>query len=256
MARQPHGRKLRPVAVAILVAVACAIIGFGAGGAPADSYPTPGAAQSPIDFRKDEITFVKRLPAIEFSYARRTDVTLVNTGSPDEEATIRADVPAGAASLALVGVRYDLLQFHWHTPSEHELEGRRAPLEVHFVHRAADGSLLVVGAFIEEGRHNRRFEGIFDVLPEHAGDTTQVPRVQLNGLLPRARKSYRYDGSLTTPPFTEGVQWIVLAEPIRMSEEQIDAFRDQFEEGNSREVKPLNGRVVQSDAREAREDDD
>lgn len=256
MARHLHVRNLRRPLVAILAAVASAIVvGVGAGGAPAGSDPTTGATQSPIDFRENDITFVDRLPALRFSYPHRSDVTLVNTGSPDEEATIRADVPARTASVAVRGVRYDLLQFHWHTPSEHEIEGRSTPLEMHFVHRAADGSLLVVGVFIEEGRTNRKLEPIFRALPEHAGDTAQVSRVRLSGLLPRERTSYRYDGSLTTPPFTEGVQWVVLTDPIRMSERQIDAFRVLFEEGNSREVQPLNGRVVRSDAEEAREDD-
>jgi carbonic anhydrase len=257
MARNPHLRKLPRSPVAILGAVVSAIVvSVGAAGAAAGSDPTPGAAQSPIDFREDDITFVDRLPVLEFSYPRRTDVTLVNTGSPDEETTIRADVSAGAAFVTVGGVRYDLLQFHWHTPSEHEIEGERTPLEMHFVHRAADGSLLVVAVFIEEGSKNRKLKRIFRALPEHAGDIVQVSRVRLSDALPREDDSFRYDGSLTTPPFTEGVRWIVLADPIRMSERQIDAFRDLFEEGNSRDVQPLNGRVVLSDAEDAFEDEE
>lgn len=82
-----------------------------------------------------------------------------------------------------------------------------------------------------------------------------MSRVRLSALLPRERDSFRYAGSLTTPPFTEGVEWIVLSDPITMSERQIDAFRELFEEGNSREVQPLNGRVVSSDVEEEFEDD-
>ena len=174
---------------------------------------------------------------------------MTNTGSPDEEATVRANVPRGAAFITLRGTRYDLQQFHWHTPSEHEVNGRRNPMEMHLVHAAADGSLLVIGAFIEQGRTNRTLETIFDDLPEHEGDTRDVAGVRIDRLLPHDRSSYRYMGSLTTPPFTEGVRWIVLAHPITLSRHQIDAFRELFEEGNSREVQPLNGRKVLSDAR-------
>jgi carbonic anhydrase len=98
--------------------------------------------QSPIDFRPRDITFVKRLPRIGFRYPQSIDVTLVNTGSPDEFATIRAEVPAGAAYTTLGGVRWDLQQFHWHAPSEHEIEGQDTPLEMHFVHSRADGAIL------------------------------------------------------------------------------------------------------------------
>ena len=196
-----------------------------------------------------------RLRAIHLSYPHRADVTATNTGSPDEEATVRANVPPGAF-ITLGGTRYDLQQFHWHTPSEHEINGRRSPMEMHLVHGAADGSLLVIGVLIEQGRTNRTLEPIFDHLPETAGDTRDVAGVRIDKLLPHQRSSYRYMGSLTTPPFTEGVRWIVLAHPITLSKHQIDAFRELFEEGNSRAVQPLNGRQVLSDARPHRGDGD
>jgi carbonic anhydrase len=230
----------------VVVGLALAALG---GAAPASSEPETGMAQSPIDLRSSEVTFVHRLAPIHFSYPRRADVMVTNTGSPDEEATVRANVPPGAAFITLDGTRYDLQQFHWHTPSEHEINGRRSPMEMHLVHAAADGSLLVIGVFIEKGRTNRTLEPIFDDLPENAGDTRDVAGVRIDKLLPHDRSSYRYTGSLTTPPFTEGVRWIVLAHPITLSKHQIGAFRELFEEGNSREVQPLNGREVLSDAR-------
>ena len=170
------------------------------------------------------ITFVQRLPAIRFSYQRRADVTLTNTGAPDEEATVRADVPGGS-SITLNETRYGLLQFHWHTPSEHEIGGRSSPMEMHLVHSAADGSTLVIGVFIEQGRPNRTLAPIFEQLPEATDETRRVAGVRIDKLLPRDRASFRYTGSLTTPPFTEGVQWIVLAQPITLSKRQIAAFR-------------------------------
>jgi carbonic anhydrase len=213
-------------------------------------------SQSPIDFRESEITFVRRLPRIGFRYPRCVDVTLVNTGSPDEFRTVRADVPAGAAHITLSGVRWDLLQFHWHTPSEHELEGRDTPLEMHLVHSRADGAFLVIAVFMERGRKNRALGPIFRELPDEENERREVSGVRLRALLPDERESFRYSGSLTTPPFTEPVLFVVFAESISASKRQIGAFQELFPEGNSREVQPLNGREVLSDAEDVFEEDE
>jgi carbonic anhydrase len=246
--KQP-GRMLRIVSAYVATLLAALLVAVAlVGSAPASSSVDPAQAQSPIDLRRSEITFVSRLPAIRFSYPRNADVTLTNTGSPDEHATVRADVPAGAASITLSGTRYTLQQFHWHTPAEHEINGRRSPMEMHLVHAAADGSLLVIGALIKQGRASRVLEPIFEDLPEAPDETRAVAGVRVDELLPDDVSSYRYMGSLTTPPFTEGVRWIVLAHSVTLSKHQIHAFRELFEEGNSREVQPLNGRRVLSDA--------
>jgi carbonic anhydrase len=207
------------------------------------------ARQSPIDFRRGEITFVRRLPTIRFRYPRRVEVRLVNTGSPGEFATVRAEVPAGAAHITLRGARWELEQFHWHTPSEHEIEGRRTPLEMHFVHTRADEAILVIGVLIEWGRNSGALEPMFRELPGQPNDTREVSGVRLRALLPEQSESFRYTGSLTTPPFTEPVRWVLLADSISASRRQIAAFRELFDEGNSREVQPLNGRKVRSDAK-------
>ena len=203
--------------------------------------------QSPIDLRPRDITFVKRLPRIGFRYPQRIDVTLLNTGSPDEFATVRAEVPAGAAHITLRGVRWDLQQFHWHTPSEHEIKGRDTPLEMHFVHGRDDGATLVIAVFMKRGDKNRAIEPMFRELPDQPDETRDVSGVRLRDLLPDERESFRYSGSLTTPPFTEPVRFVVFDKSIRLSERQIGAFQELFEEGNSREVQPLNGRKVRSD---------
>jgi carbonic anhydrase len=250
---KPSGRIGRSVSVCVAT---LALVAAVAASAPASSEVDPGSAQSPVDLRRSQITFVNHLPAIRFSYPRKADVTLNNTGSPGEEATVRAEVPAGAASITLSGTKYTLQQFHWHTPAEHEINGRRSPMEMHLVHGAADGSLLVIGVLIEQGRTNRVLAPIFDALPERAGETRPVAGVRIDDLVPDELSSYRYMGSLTTPPFTEGVRWIVLAHPITLSKHQIHAFQELFEEGNSREVQPLNGRTVLSDAGRRRDHDD
>jgi carbonic anhydrase len=204
--------------------------------------------QSPIDLRRRSITFVDRLPKVSFRYPEEIDVTLVNTGSPGEEATVRADVPPGAARLFIEGTRWDLVQFHWHTPSEHEVEGRKTPLEMHLVHSRADGALLVVAVFIERGRANRALGPLFRALPEAPGATRDVANARLRDLLPARRRSFRYSGSLTTPPFTEPVRFIVFADPLEASRRQIGRFQEVFPDGNAREVQRLNGRRVLSDA--------
>jgi carbonic anhydrase len=209
----------------------------------------PLPRQSPIDLRRSEITFVGHLPRIRFGYPRRVEVRLVNTGSPGEFATVRADVPAGAAHITVGGVRWELEQFHWHTPSEHELDGRHTPLEMHFVHTRADEAILVIAVFIERGRKNGAIEPMFRDLPDQPTDTRDVSGVRLRALVPEERESFRYSGSLTTPPFTEHVRWVVLADSISASRRQIGAFRELFDEGNSREVQPLGGRKVRTDAR-------
>jgi carbonic anhydrase len=207
-----------------------------------------GLEQSPIDIRAEDVVVVHDdgLPALHFRYGTRVTLNVVNTGSPDPEATVRANVPAGTGWLRVEGVIYNLLQFHWHTPSEHVIAGAAFPMEMHLVHQAADGALLVVGVFIVEGHRHPELDEIFAHLPAE-DDSTMVPRFNLRRLLPKNRESFRYWGSLTTPPFTEGVQWVVLAEPLEMSAQQIQAFEALFPQGNSREVQPLNERIVVTD---------
>jgi carbonic anhydrase len=229
-----------------LIGAGCLALGGLLPGSAAAQVALP--RQSPIDLRRRRITFVRRLPRIGFRYPEAIDVTLVNTGSPDEFATVRADVPEGAAGIVLRGARWDLLQFHWHTPSEHEVEGRKTPLEMHLVHSRADGALLVVAVFIERGRANRALGPLFRALPAAPGATRDVANARLRDLLPGRRRSFRYSGSLTTPPFTEPVRFIVFADPLEASRRQIGRFQEVFPDGNAREVQRLNGRRVVSDA--------
>jgi len=217
-----------------------------------------GLEQTPIDIRYEETTYVPNLPALGFSYETKATLSVVNTGSPGEFATVRAELSPDATSKLTVAdatgnVEYKFLQFHWHTPSEHELNGRKFPMEMHLVHRVnGTGPILVVGVFIKAGKENSELAKIFSNLPDETDERRAVARFNLTKLLPNGLESYRYDGSLTTPDpttgvFQEGVSWVVLAEPVEMSQRQIDAFRQLFPEGNSREVQPLNGRTIKSD---------
>lgn len=204
------------------------------------------ASQSPVDIRGDN-TIYSVLPALQFDYSSAATLSVINTGSPGEEATIRANVAPGAGRLTIGGDTYDLLQFHFHADSEHSINGVSSPMELHLVHRAANGNLAVVGRLIQEGPENTLLASIFGSLPATPSDTLTVNNFALSGLLPADLDSFRYSGSLTTPPFTEGVAWNVLAEPLTLSLAQIDAFRALFPDGDSRDVQPLNGRIILTD---------
>ncbi len=177
----------------------------------------------------------------------KTGLSVGNNGH-----TVQADVPAGAGTLRVGDATYRLDQFHWHTPSEHWIDGERYPMELHLVHRGASG-LLVVGALVVEGRANAELEKIWRAFPEKPGDRVEVADFDLSKLLPADLHSYRYPGSLTTPGCDQGVQWIVLARPVEMSRAQIERFRsvffgtERFPAGNARPVQPLGDRTVVTD---------
>ena len=172
---------------------------------------------------------------------------MINTGSPDHEATVRAVVNT-TATIRVEGVAYRLTQFHFHTPSEHLLDGEEFPLELHLVHEASSGDLLVLGVFIETGDRHRELRRMFRDLPADETETDTIKHFDLEELIPDDDDTYRYDGSLTTPPFSEGVQWIVFDEPLEMSPDQIAAFQALFPDGDTREPQALNERAIVSDA--------
>ena len=166
--------------------------------------------------------------------------------------TIEVEVEPGS-SITVAGQTYELVQFHWHAPSEHSVEsGARYDMEMHLVHRSTAGELAVVGVFIRRGRHHRALRPIWDVLPRSAGEERHV-EIELadTDLLPRDRAYFGYPGSLTTPPCTEGVAWHVLAQPIEMSPAQVNRFIRALNRSccleNARPTQPLHGRQVRRD---------
>jgi len=144
---------------------------------------------------------------------------------------------------------FNLKQVHFHTPSEHTLDGKHAPMEMHLVHQAADGTLAVVAAFIQEGKTpNENFSKIIANLPNAKGETKHVADVnlELKMHLPKDNFAYHYIGSLTTPPCSEGVQWLVLGNPVYLTAEQIEAFSSRIGP-NNRPTQGLNERQVNVD---------
>ena len=148
-----------------------------------------------------------------------------------------------AGGITIEGKRYKLAQFHFHAPSEHTLDGVAAPLELHLVHKSDDGNLAVLGILIKEGVENAALAPVFANIP---AEKTEEP-VEVEGsldvmaLLPENRITFRYNGSLTTPPCTEGVLWKVFVDGIEASKEQIAAYTAVYSD-SARQVQPLNER--------------
>jgi carbonic anhydrase len=152
------------------------------------------------------------------------------------------DVPR---SLDLDGEHFELVQYHFHAPSEHTIDGKHAPLEVHFVHKSNAGNLAVIGVLTEEGEHDPLWDPILAALPDGPGDERHLEGLELDieELQPLPLRYFRYEGSLTTPPCTEGVHWIVMAEPRHVSPEQIQAITSHLLE-NNRPTQPLGNREI------------
>ncbi len=201
-----------------------------------------GIHQSPIDIVNPTPA---ELSPITFNYCS-TSLNIHNTGN-----TIEVAYQEGSW-IEVDGTKYHLLQFHFHAPSEHTVIGNLYDMEMHLVHRSEDGALAVIGVLIKSGSVNTAFNTFWHHLPSVSGESAQVNDIVLNAadLLPSTKHTYRYEGSLTTPPCSEGVKWFVLTTPIEMSHSQIAAFKAILY-GNNRPVQPLNGRKLLVDTTEA-----
>lgn len=199
-----------------------------------------GTAQSPIDIRNaSELDLV----AIHFDYGE-TPNSVTNTGHG-----IQVNVE-GDSHILYNGIRYNLLQFHFHAPSEHTIDGQAAAMEVHFVHQDPNsGMLAVVGILLEGGEvDNEAYAPVFGNLPAEAGRTVNTDdSLALSGLLPQARTFYTYQGSLTTPPCSEIVRWLLLDTPVALSAAQIAAYTAIYA-NNARPVQPLGNRDLLRDS--------
>ena len=165
-------------------------------------------------------------------------------GVVDNGHTIQVNVAEGSV-IVLEGREFSLLQFHFHLPSEHTVDGGSFPMEVHFVHQAAEGDLAVIGVFMETGDADPLVQSIWDVIPESGAPPGNIAGFDPSALLPEGRSYFRYAGSLTTPPCSEIVSWVVMTESIPVSDAQVQAFEARYPM-NARPVQELSGRVVQS----------
>ena len=163
----------------------------------------------------------------------------------DNGHTIQINVPPGN-ELNLNGRTYRLNQFHFHEPSEHHVDGRTYPMEIHSVYRDTKGHVVVIGVLVEAGTPNQALAALWTMLPMKTGELGTEHPFNPQDLIPPNTHHFSYHGSLTTPPCTEGVQWIVLRDPISMSVQQIAQFVSIIGH-NARPVQPLHGRRIQEE---------
>ena len=213
------------------------------GSLPGNEACATGKRQSPVDLatRAPFPVDAKDLPNIVFHYGTTTR-RLVNNGH-----TVQEDVDPGS-SVEIDGTTWKLLQLHFHAPSEHTLDGLRYPMEMHLVHTGPDGKPgLVIGVFLVQGGTNAAFLPLLSDLPKEKGGRSNDASmtVDLAKLLPENRSYLAYDGSLTTPPCTEGIKWYVLQTPAGLTGEQLGAFVSlPHMTPTNRPPQPLSGRKV------------
>lgn len=207
-----------------------------------------GDQQSPIDLtgaqQKNMDMLKLEFPTANLKIIHQTHVV----DAIDNGHTIQINYDGGE-TFKIGNENYALRQYHFHSPSEHTVKGRHYPMEMHLVHLSKDKKIAVIGVFIIEGRRNEALHKIWSNLPKKKGQEVHHENVQvdIDRLLPQNRATYRYSGSLTTPPCSQAVRWFVYAEPIEMSREQIEAGRKIFH-GNNRPIQPLNNRTLLYDA--------
>lgn len=193
-----------------------------------------GLEQTPIDLAhgmKGDIV------PVDYDY-KPLPLRILNNGH-----TVQVDADPGCACL-IGGIRYELLQFHLHHPSEHLLAGKGFDLECHFVHKSAAGALAVTGVFIRPGAANAALKTFFELMPAKQGaEVLAGGTIDIATILPKNGGYFRYMGSLTTPPCSEGLTWTVHKEPIEASVEQIQKFASLFPK-NARPLQKRNRRFV------------
>ena len=193
-----------------------------------------GTRQSPIDIR-DGIAV--DLEPVQFDY-QPSGFRVLDNGH-----TVQVNVAPGN-SIEVMGRRFELLQFHFHRPSEERIDGHQFDMVAHLVHKDAEGRLAVVAVLLERGSAHPLVQSVWNNLPLEKGE--EVPArapIDLNQLLPADRRYFTYMGSLTTPPCSEGVLWMVMQQPVPMSAEQIDVFARLYPM-NARPVQQAAGRLI------------
>ena len=210
-----------------------------------------GRNQSPIDIIEDrridvQVTEQQTAGSKSLSFLQiqpdYQDVPLriVNNGH-----TVEIHYDPGSTMTVHGRVR-ELKQFHFHSPSENHVDGEAFPMEVHLVHADDSNNLTVIGILFKEGETNPFLDKLWAHMPDRIGKEVVVEEEKINvtELLPDDMKYYLYNGSLTTPPCSEGVAWLLLKEPVEASKEQLETFRSAMGFTNNRPIQPINTRVI------------
>ncbi len=211
---------------------------------PLYSACSEGVSQSPIDIELRSVSLGKDLnrkynhSSLTVAHHEHVEDIL------DNGHTIQVTYDEGSW-ITQGDKKFELKQFHFHTPSEHTFNNKYLPMEMHLVHQSLDGKYAVLSVLFEEGKHNKNFESLIQNLPSTPGESKHLEHVKINvdDLLPDSSAEVHYKGSFTTPPCTEGIEWLVMSERITISKRQIAAFAERLN-ANNRPIQPLNGRVV------------
>jgi carbonic anhydrase len=201
---------------------------------PEFSKCATGTRQSPIDIRGG---IAVDLEPIKFDY-RSSAFSVIDNGH-----TVQVNVEPGN-SITITGRRYELVQFHFHRPSEERINGRQYDMVVHLVHKDAEGRIAVVAVLLDRGSAQAVVQQVWNNLPLEKGDEVKAgTRIDLAQLLPEDRRYYTYMGSLTTPPCSEGVLWMVMKQPVPISVEQVAIFSRLYPM-NARPIQQADGRLI------------
>ncbi len=194
-----------------------------------------GRTQSPIDIHDAKVA---DLPPIRFDY-KPSPLMIVDNGH-----TIQLNYAPGS-SIDLDGIRFDLVQFHFHKPSEEKIDGKSHPMVAHLVHRSAAGKLAVVAVLLDTGGDSALIDLIWKNLPKQKEKELliQDATIDATDLLPKQRGYYTFQGSLTTPPCSEEVTWLVLKTPVKINAAAVARFGEIYPM-NARPVQSTNGRVI------------
>ncbi len=194
-----------------------------------------GKNQSPVNLTGFVETDLKPL-AFHYNAGGKE---IINNGH-----TIQVNYQKGS-SFVLDGTQFNLLQFHFHTPSENNINDKSYPLEAHLVHSDSKGNLAVVAVMFTEGAENTELAKAWSKMPKHTGDKHAFASLlNVNSLLPRNKDYYRFNGSLTTPPCSEGVRWVVMKKAMTVSKAQIEEFAHVLHHPNNRPIQATNARLI------------
>lgn len=193
-----------------------------------------GTRQSPIDIA-DGIKV--ELDAVQFSY-RPSNFRVIDNGH-----TVQVNVAVGN-TIEVTGKRYELVQFHFHRPSEERINGKPFDMVVHLVHKSVEGKLAVIAVLLDRGSAQSVVQTVWNNLPLEKGDEVMAKgQIDLMALLPTDKRYYTYMGSLTTPPCSEGVLWMVMKTPVEISPEQLAIFSRLYPM-NARPIQSASGRLI------------
>jgi carbonic anhydrase len=196
-----------------------------------------GKNQTPINLIENEMIEAELLP-IEFSY-KNAIASVVNNGH-----AIQINYPQGS-SISIEGKVFNLMQFHFHTPSENKINGKSFPLELHLVHKSDKAEIAVIGIMFDVGNTNEMIDSIWKKVSSKENEEIQLEQeLNLMNLLPEDKSYFRFNGSLTVPPCSEGVRWFVMKKPLTASQAQIYQFKGWMKHDNARPLQSINARPI------------